>query len=425
MVTLTNSPSKKILSNIETTGRFLVLLENGGSEKKAMNRLKKASLNVASTSDFETSSISSADAGKDSDGLFYKELGVAILNHQPHTNQITSLQSSTDDSEGVVIEPERVVYTSQILDQAYMQGYFDAVKGLYDKVMEEQNVIQPSNLLTAADTTWGLQVTNTINSRFTGRGVNVAILDTGFYLAHPDFGGRTISTSSFIPNEQIDDLNGHGTHCTGTALGSRSSQLGPRYGVATDSNVFSGKVLSNAGRGTDGSILDGIEWAIKNKCKIISMSLGGPSDGLPYSQIFERAARRALHKGTLIIAAAGNDSRRRANIIRNVSHPANCPSIMAVAAIDNRLQVADFSNRGQVDLCGPGVNIYSSWISPDNVNEISGTSMATPHVAGIASLYAEAYPDISAYELWQFLITNARKLNLPNTDVGSGLVQAV
>jgi subtilisin len=192
-----------------------------------------------------------------------------------------------------------------------------------------------------------------------------------------------------------------------------------------------GKVLSNAGSGSDSSILAGIEWAVNNKCAIVSMSLGGPvAAGQGYSQIFERVAKRALAAGTLVIAAAGNDSHRPATIAP-VGHPANCPSIMAVGALDSQLKVGYFSSGGinpqggQVDIAGPGVQIRSSWPRPTLYNTISGTSMATPHVAGIAGLYAEANPQSRGLSLWTLLVQRARRLSLPSRDVGSGLVQAL
>ena len=160
------------------------------------------------------------------------------------------------------------------------------------------------------------------------------------------------------------------------------------------------------------------------------MSLGAPvSPGERPSAVYENVARRAIASGTLIIAAAGNDSSRPGRIAP-VSRPANCPSIMAVAALDSRLRVAFFSNGGinpnggGVDIAGPGVDIYSTWPMSRRYNTISGTSMATPHVAGIAALFAEANPRASASSLWSLLVRNARRLALPSRDVGSGLVQA-
>ena len=130
----------------------------------------------------------------------------------------------------------------------------------------------------------------------------------------------------------------------------------------------------------------------------------------------------------MIIAAAGNES-NRPGLIAAVDRPANCPSILAVAALDNRLQVAFFSNGGinpnggGVDIATPGVRVLSSVPMPTRTGFKSGTSMATPHVAGIAALWAEAR-NLSGGALASALTASARRLTLPSRDVGAGLVQA-
>jgi len=278
---------------------------------------------------------------------------------------------------------------------------------------------------------WGLQATRAATSSQTSAGIRLAVLDTGFTLDHPDFVGRPILSKSFVPNQAVEDGHGHGTHCVGTSCGPKSPPAGSRrYGVATNDDILVGKVLSNQGSGGDSGILAGISWAIRNGCPIISMSLGAPTVvGQSYSTVFETVARRALSRGTLIIAAAGNESSRPAHIAP-VGHPANCPSIMAVGAIDQRLEVASFSsgglnpNGGQVDIAGPGMMVRSSWPRPMLYRTISGTSMATPHVAGLAALLAEADPDARGRTLSCLLMQTARRLALSARDVGAGLVQA-
>ncbi|MBV9279542.1 MAG: S8 family serine peptidase, partial [Chloroflexi bacterium] len=169
---------------------------------------------------------------------------------------------------------------------------------------------------------------------------------------------------------------------------------------------------------------------VQNGCTVVSMSLGAEllDPAQRHSLVFEAAAQRALAQGTLIVAAAGNGS-GRPGLIRPVSHPANCPSIMAVGAIDQRMQVADFSNAGlnpqggQIDVAAPGVDVRSSWPRPTLYRTISGTSMATPHVAGIAALFAQA-PQARGQALGGLLTQNARRLTAPSRDVGVGLVQA-
>ncbi|AFK62087.1 hypothetical protein TKWG_08655 [Advenella kashmirensis WT001] len=133
--------------------------------------------------------------------------------------------------------------------------------------------------------------------------------------------------------------------------------------------------------------------------------------------------------GTLIIAAAGNES-QRPDHIAPVSHPANCPSIVAVAAVDEHMAIAPFSSGGlqgdggQIDIAAPGVDVLSSWPGTENYNTISGTSMATPFVAGVAALFAESDPAVRGSVLRDRIVQNARPLPLPQRDVGRGLVQA-
>jgi subtilisin family serine protease len=164
-----------------------------------------------------------------------------------------------------------------------------------------------------------------------------------------------------------------------------------------------------------------MEWAIASRCAVISMSLGNtvPTPSTAYETI----GRRALQNGCLIIAAAGNHRPG------TVGQPANSPSIMAVAAIDSNLRLASFScgsgtaQGANVDIAGPGVAIYSSVPMPRRYDVFNGTSMATPHVAGIAALHAQA-SGVRGAQLWQLLTSKALRLSIPTVDVGSGLVQA-
>jgi len=239
------------------------------------------------------------------------------------------------------------------LSMEYLQGYSDAVQNLVGRVVAGEALVELEEVIPAAfdesQTTWGLQVTKAATSQFSGTGIKVAVLDTGMDLEHPDFAGRSITSRSFIENEPVHDRHGHGTHCIGTACGPQRPSKLPRYGVAYTADTFAGKVLSNRGSGTDAQILGGIEWAIAHGCEVLSMSLGAPV--LP--------GQRALGQRTLIIAAAGNESGRPTRI-NPVGHPANCRSIMAVVALDERLQVASFSNGertrpgGEVNIAAPG-----------------------------------------------------------------------
>jgi subtilisin family serine protease len=316
------------------------------------------------------------------------------------------------------------------LGAEFLRGYAAAVNGLV-AALERADALDERTqdfAVAALGATWGLGATHVVESAFSGRGIRVAVLDTGFDLHHPDFSGRTVVSRSFISGEAVQDGHGHGTHCIGTSCGPRNPATGPRYGVAYGAEIYAGKVLSNAGSGGDGGILAGINWAVANRCAIVSMSLGSMVEaGERYSEVYQNAAQIAAQKGTLIIAAAGNDS-ERPGFIAPVGRPANCPSIIAVAALDSTLRVAPFScgginpGGGEVNVTGPGVGVTSSWPMPIRYRTISGTSMATPHVAGIAALYAEA-TGLRGMALANHLLNRSRRM-FPIRDFGWGLVQA-
>lgn len=411
----------------ETTGRYLVLLREDAMDAGLQALSESVSVNLYS-----------AEATQNSNAVVLSELGVAVVEALPE--QLSTMRISAEGNSPILaIEPEQVVYALGTpgpdnpaplsLSADYLIGYRDAVNHLIDRLLPTQQtaLIQA---IDEAESAWGLQATRVISSCSSGKGIKVAVLDTGFDLAHPDFIGRTVVSKSFIAGETVQDGNGHGTHCIGTACGSNRPSRLPRYGIAYSAEIYAGKVLSNQGSGNDSGILQGIEWAITSACDIISMSLGSNTQvGTPYSQIYETVAQRALKRGTLIVAAAGNESRRDAGVINPVGRPANCPSILAVGALDSDSKIASFSNRGinpnggQVDIAGPGVNVYSSWPMPTQYRTISGTSMATPHVAGIAALHAEA-SGLRGQELWNLLTKTARRLTLASEDVGAGLIQA-
>jgi subtilisin family serine protease len=369
------------------TGRSLVLLrEDAVAEGVQMLRESTATRSVDSIVTFET-------------------LGVAVIDVLPE--ELSANIRSINGSPILAVEPER---------------YFYPIVNLEDTATKAE--------LDESQYTWGLQATGVLNSCATGAGIKVAILDTGLDLKHPDFQKRTIVTKSFVPGEDVQDVLGHGTHCAGTACGGLQPTVSPRYGVAYDAEIYVGKVLGNQGFGDGAWILKGMEWALASGCHIISMSLGSATEpGERYSKFYENVAKRILDRGTLVIAAAGNESERSRGIIKPVASPANCPSIMAVAALDSKLQVADFScggtdaEGGQVDIAAPGVDVYSSVPMPQKYDRYSGTSMATPHVAGIAALHAQT-TGLRGRELWSVLTQNSLGLDLSSQDIGIGLAQA-
>jgi subtilisin family serine protease len=420
-----------------TTGRYIVLMREGGADAGAKALQRVAGIKVARATDFEgkvrTQRLATNEA------MMFETLSAVVVESEPGRMQALEARSG---GTVVAVEPERIVRATEAPSLTagnidyYARGYRDGVNNALERIIADRVTDAHAfdvrvSAVDESQATWGLQVTNVLRSRFTGRGIRVAVLDTGFDVGHPDFVGRAVMTQSFVTGETVEDLVGHGTHCIGTACGPREPSALPRYGIASEAEIFAGKVLDNGGSGTDGSILAGMDWAVRKRCHIVSMSLGAPVDvRTPPSPLFERLARRALAAGTLIIAAAGNESVRPAHV-SPVTHPANCPSILAVAAVDVNLQVASFScgglnpNGGQVDIAAPGVAVRSSFPRPAINHTDSGTSMAAPHVAGIAALLAEANPKVRGRALFDLLLRTARPLSLlPTRDVGAGLVQA-
>jgi subtilisin family serine protease len=383
----------------ETTGRFLVTLDEGATEnaREVLGR----TMGVEETVSAEGVDVR-VEEHPPEQAVVFERLGVAVVAAPPDKAEEMGV-AAVEDKDILHFEPEQILHTYAAEAPGGGNG---------------------------ADLTWGLQAIGIEATELTGEGVEVAVLDTGVAAEHPELAGRTLAGESFIPGEAVEDLHGHGTHCIGTACGSVGDGIRPRYGVAPAARIFAGKVLANSGRGPDTSILAGIEAAIGRGSRVASLSLGSATrPGEPFSQTYERVALRARAAGTLIVAAAGNDSRRPSSV-KSVSRPANCPSILAVAAVDQEQAVARFSNRGadasggMVDIAAPGVDIHSIAPLPDLHAEMSGTSMATPHVAGVAALLAQANPDASPDDLASMLLGRAASLAAPAEDVGAGLLQA-
>ncbi len=418
----------------ETTGKYVVVFADVDADPAPMLESVLGASSVASSRDFEGQEADATQAP----ATVFAELGVAVVAADP--DQLSALQTSPDAQGAILsVSPERLYHPLQ--QAGYLQGYRDAVGDLAGRLGVGLNggsaasiggQVGIAQFRDTATSTWGLQATRVISSPESGKGVRVAVLDTGLETAHPDFVGRNITLASFIPGETPKDGHGHGTHCTGTACGPRNPSGSRRYGIAYESDIFIGKVLSNSGSGSDTSVLGGMNWAIAQGCHVVSMSLG--ANVQPPHPPYTEVGRRALDKGTLIVAAAGNNARRHERNWGFVGAPANSPYIMAIAALEEDLSVAYFSARsstsgaggqrgGQVDNAGPGWQVYSSWILPQKYHTISGTSMATPHASGIAALWAQR-TGLRGAALWSVLAQESDRLYEPAVDVGAGLVLA-
>jgi subtilisin family serine protease len=310
----------------------------------------------------------------------------------------------------------------------------------------------------ADDVAWGVRAVGALESPFDGRGITVAVLDTGIDLNHAAFDGIDLIRRNFT-TEGDDDNHGHGTHCAGTIFG--RDVLGKRVGVARGVNrALIGKVLGEGG-GSSGTIARAINWAVNEGAHIVSMSLGidfpgfvdflvndrgldvNPATSIAlegyraninlFTELAEFVHSQSLFAlGTVVVAASGNESNRPDWEIA-VAPPAAGTGIVSVGALKQTgegLAVADFSNN-QVDISAPGVDVNSA-APGGGLASMSGTSMATPHVAGIAALWAqrqvERTGEVSSGRLTHRLVSSGKMTelvaNAEAEDVGTGIVQA-
>ncbi|MBT2788230.1 MULTISPECIES: S8 family serine peptidase [unclassified Halomonas] len=414
------------------TGRFLISYREGRVEE-GIKALKAQNFRVADARDFTDQAVSLEDTG-DAEALVFPELGVALVGGDAlEQHGMSVFDKISADSPIEIIEPEYFAFSensdfktpdskntsfknSDSRNADYLRGFLRAASTIAcDLGVElDSDEREESHETDAPEVTWGLAQCKVPQSRWSGAGIKVAVLDTGMDLGHPDYAGREFVTRSFV-GEPVQDLNGHGTHCIGTACGPKApSESTSRYGIAFDAQVLVGKVLTNSGSSTGAGVLAGLNWAIANRCEVISMSLGSQS---PVQAAYTHAGAAALRNGCLIIAAAGNSS-------ASTGAPANSPTVMSVASLDANLKPSSFSNHGKIEIAAPGRDIFSSWPRPTRHKTISGTSMAAPHVAGCAALWAQSDASLRGMKLWQQLVASVKGLPSPEPRVGAGLVQA-
>jgi len=265
--------------------------------------------------------------------------------------------------------------------------------------IEQDGIVSLEATQTGA--TWGLDridqanlpLNSTYNYNATGAGVTAFIIDTGIYTAHSDFGGRaSVAYDAVGGNGQ--DCNGHGTHVAGTVGGTR-------WGVAKQVTLRAVRVLDCNGSGSNSGVIAGMNYVANNAParSVANMSLGG---GL--NTTVNNAATNMVTRGVAVAIAAGNSNANACNY-----SPASASNVLTVAASTNTDAKASFSNYGScVELYAPGQNITSAWIgSTTATNTISGTSMASPHVAGVAALVRQVNSGYTATQVHSWIINNA------------------
>jgi subtilisin family serine protease len=310
----------------------------------------------------------------------------------------------------------RYVYTAALNGFAaeLNQGQLNALQHSKSVAYIEQNaIVQASAIQTGA--TWGidridqraLPLSGSFGYTATGVGVNAYVIDTGIRFSHTEFAGRAVSGYDAVDGGAADDCNGHGTHVAGSVGGTL-------YGVAKAATLVGVRVLDCRGSGTNAGVIAGIDWVTANHTRpaVANMSLGGGA-----STAVDDAVTRLINAGVPAVVAAGNGN--IFGIAQDACNysPARVASAITIGATTSTDARASYSNYGNcVDLFAPGSSIKSAWYNGDAAtNTISGTSMASPHVAGVAALYLQANPGATPQQVRDALYSGSTKSVVTNS----------
>ncbi len=321
-----------------------------------------------------------------------EKLGFALVKLSNQKEYFTALSQLTKNSNVEYAEPNYLAHVTQTPNDPYYNqqwGPKDIQANLaWDKVTPEQRAK-----------------------------VTIAVLDTGINSNHEDLQASIVPGYNFINNNNNPvDGHGHGTHVAGIAAAITNNGKGIA-GVAGGAKIMPIKVMNDSGSGDYASIINGIKYAADHGAKVISMSLGGPG----FSQAMQDAVDYATSRGASVVAASGNSN-------SSVAFPGNCNGVITVGAVGSNNQRASFSNYGpEMDVVAPGVNIMSSYKgNAASYTSLSGTSMATPFVSGVAALVRAANPNLASAEVTKIINQATTDLGTAGFDnyYGYGLIDA-
>ncbi|WEV29288.1 S8 family peptidase [Streptomyces sp. 71268] len=336
-------------------------------------------------------------------------------------NKAAGIASTSGEGKSLIAEyggTVRHTYTAALNGYSAQLSEREAKKLAADPAVDQ--VIQDTAVHATATQTnppnWGLdridQANLPLDQKYTypdsaGGGTTIYIIDTGVRISHQDFGGRAVNGYDAVDNDNVaQDGNGHGTHVASTTAGIA-------HGVAKKAKVVAVRVLNDQGSGTTAGVVAGIDWVTKNHSgpSVANMSLGGGA-----SSALDTAVRNSIRAGVTYAVAAGNDNRDA----RNTS-PARVSEAITVGATTRTDSRSSFSNYGSiVDLFAPGSDITAAWRTSDTAtNTISGTSMATPHVAGAAAVYLANHTSATPAQVATALVNGATPGKVTNPGSGS------
>jgi len=348
-----------------------------------------------------------------------KEVTVKFKVH-PTTQDLERMASEIN---GKIIEDlnSTIAFHSNELSTSELIEYFNGqaiVEFAEPNYLYLQNQIGlPNDLLYREQYQWNLPVIQAEAGWDITTGdehIIIAVIDTGVDLDHPDLSRRLTNGYNVLENNDFpDDDSGHGTHVSGIIASETNNQEGVA-GITWYNKIMPIKAMGAEGYGTTFDIAKGIIWAVDHGANVINMSLGNYQP----SSLLKEAIDYAYNKNVVLISAAGNENTMQP------SYPAAYPEVLSVSAVDNTGRRASFSNYGDyIDVSAPGVQITSTYFNQQYA-ALSGTSMASPHVAGLAGLLLSANPNLTNREVIDIIKNSAYDLGIPgnDSDFGNGLI---
>lgn len=279
----------------------------------------------------------------------------------------------------------------------------------------EKDQVFKSNAMTQTNATWGLDrsdqrnlpLNSTYNADGNAQGVPVYVVDTGVLASHQDFAGRVKAGYTAVSDGNgTTDCNGHGTHVAGTIAGTK-------YGIAKSASIIPVRVLDCNGSGTTSTVIAGLDWVASQNPRnaVVNLSLGGGT-----STALDDAINRVVNKDIVVVVAAGNNNADACNY-----SPSRVPAAITVGATTNQDQRANYSNYGKcLDVFAPGSNITSDWYSSNTATATaSGTSMASPHVAGLAAILRAIYTGENVSQITNRILNKATTNKVTDSQTGS------